>query len=127
MARKKEDIEQLEAENTQLENSNSEEPQSESVHTDKIFGDAVTPENLANLAGMEVGVFPQKITLTNATSSELTFAEIGVSLLPYEQKRMVTIRNQGMLDIFCMNYAYLAELSQWNEHYGVLIQAANKE
>lgn len=73
---------------------------------------------------MAVGVFPQTVVLSNATSSELTFAELGVSLLPYEQQRVVSFRNQGVVDTFCMNYAYLAELSQWHEHHGVLVQAA---
>lgn len=136
MTRKKaEDVGQLETEtmeteNTQLENNNpldsqDMQEQSNNTQTDKIFGSAVTPENLAYLANVDIGMFPQTVALTNATSSELTFAEIGISLLPYEQQRKVTIRNQGALETFCMNYAYLSDLSQWDDNYGVFVQAVN--
>lgn len=131
MARKKKD-DDLAAENVENENVETMKSETETQHPptldpqpETLFGDKVTPENIARLAGVAVGEFPQVIALTNATSSELAFAELGVLLLPYEQKREVIIRNQGMVNTFCVNFAYLSELSQWDERYGVLVQAAN--
>lgn len=110
MARNKPETQKPETENT------------ETTVPNKLFGEHITPENIARLAGVEVGFFPIKLSVSNATSSDLPLAELGVSLQPYEQDREIIIKNQGVLDTFCANSAYLAALWQWHEHNGLIIQ-----
>lgn len=115
MARNKPETQKPETQKPETENT-------ETAVASKLFGEHITPENIARLAGVEIGFFPIKLSVSNATSSDLPLAELGVSLQPYEQDREIMITNQGMLDTFCTNCTYLANLWQWHEHNGLIIQ-----
>lgn len=88
-----------------------------------LYGDLVTPENMAALAGVGVDDFPINLPFHNRTSSAMAFPELGIDLPAYAENVDVLILEKGGVSLFCMNYGYLSKLFGWNDKVGVFIGA----
>ena len=84
-----------------------------------LYGDLVTPENMAALAGVGVDDFPINLPFHNRTSSAMAFPELGIDLPAYAENVDVLILEKGGVSLFCMNYGYLSKLFGWNDKVGV--------
>lgn len=117
---------ELPPEESTLETHEQEAPQMSQVQPEtelpaKLYGKLITPENIAQMLGVDTSVFPIHFAMDNAQSSNHAVPEFGVMLPAYAKDFNVTVLDKGSLEVFCMNCAYLTDLWGWDEHNGILI------